>query len=74
MGEEAFAVRITFLLSSNGYLANSLIDFYTLIFIYDKETRSSEAKEIADGCIESLEKYIIVRTIDSENICYTSSE
>ena len=55
------------------YLAYTLLDFYTLI--YKKKQHSLEsAKASAETCIDSLEKYISVRSTYSRNVCYTCNE
>ncbi|GFH45029.1 predicted protein [Chaetoceros tenuissimus] len=59
------------LLSRTGYLAYSVLDFY--IFIYEKEEHFT-VEETTDDCIDSLEKYIALRSEDAQNICYTCDE
>ena len=53
--------------SDTGHLAYSLIDFYT--FIYEEKDHSSQlAKKVPSECMESLEKYIALRSEDSHNL------
>lgn len=58
---------------STGHLAQSLLEYYTLIF-EQEELSLESAKAVAKKSIESLEKYITLRTTAAQYICCTCKE
>ncbi|GFH54855.1 predicted protein [Chaetoceros tenuissimus] len=55
------------------HLANSLLEYYELI--YEKEEHSSKSElEFTNKSIESFKEYIALRSIAAKNICYTCKD